>query len=310
MISVALCTFNGEKFVAQQLESILSQHLPVDEIVVCDDGSTDHTWEILTNFQNRYPKIFRIFRNEQTLQVIRNFEKAINLCTKDIIILSDQDDLWLPEKTENIKSYFDENPSMDALCHDLLLMKDETILDFTNWYTLNFDPDELNHMSLIDRLLFRGNIVTGAGFSFRKRNEPVRFDKASSKFLHDRQLGLYFALEEKLGIIRKPLAIYRLHDGQQIGTDFSIRAAKQKEFSKFDHAGPRLRINFYNAALEYWNQDFQFSSQEKINRIILHKLKQQRDYYFSQLPFFKRKYVQLVWWWNNRYGFRWKDFFS
>lgn len=84
-ISVALCTYNGEKFIHQQIDSILNQSLKVDEIVVCDDGSTDETQNILAKYQNKYPSIFKIHINEKNLRSVKNFEKAISLCSGEII---------------------------------------------------------------------------------------------------------------------------------------------------------------------------------------------------------------------------------
>src|SRR4051812_35139545 len=99
-LSVALCTFNGDKFLVEQLESILSQDLPVDEIIVCDDRSSDETLYLIDTFIRKYPGVIKLHQNESTLTSIRNFEKAIGLCTGDIVFLSDQDDVWLPEKTK------------------------------------------------------------------------------------------------------------------------------------------------------------------------------------------------------------------
>ena len=301
ILSVALCTFNGEKYIAEQLESILQQTIAVDEIVVCDDGSTDATWEILERYKNHYPAVFRIFKNEKTLKVTKNFEKAINLCTKDIIFLCDQDDLWLPDKTQKIVEFFENNPDKSAVCHDLQLMKEGKILEYTNWYTLNFSPIELEEMSFSERLLFRGNVITGAGFAFRNFRTEIELDTLSTKFLHDRQLGLFFALENKLGAISESLSVYRLHENQQVGTNLKIREAKMEEFQKFRKSNPRLKINFYNSAMEYWAQNLKFVSQERVNTLILSKLAEQKKKYFNSLPLFKRKLTQIIWWVNKRY---------
>ena len=99
-ISVALCTYNGEKFLKKQIDSILSQTIKVDEIVVCDDRSQDGTHDILNGYQSQYPDVFRVFINDENLRSVKNFEKAISKCTGDLIFLSDQDDIWIPEKVE------------------------------------------------------------------------------------------------------------------------------------------------------------------------------------------------------------------
>ena len=91
MISVALCTYNGERYIRQQMDSILHQDETPDEIVICDDGSTDHTDEIVAEIvsQSMVPCYF--YKNEKNLGYIHNFEKAISLCKGDIVFLSDQD---------------------------------------------------------------------------------------------------------------------------------------------------------------------------------------------------------------------------
>ena len=99
-LSVALCTYNGEKFIAEQLESIARQTVLPDELIICDDRSADQTVQILHEFANKAPFPVSIYHNETTLGVIRNFEQAISLCKGEYIALADQDDVWLPEKIE------------------------------------------------------------------------------------------------------------------------------------------------------------------------------------------------------------------
>ncbi|MBQ9141642.1 MAG: glycosyltransferase [Lachnospiraceae bacterium] len=91
--SVAIAAYNGEEVIRQQIDSILTQTLPIDEIIICDDNSTDTTWEILQTLAKEYP-IIHIFRNEHNLGFIKNFERALSLCTGEYILLSDQDDIW------------------------------------------------------------------------------------------------------------------------------------------------------------------------------------------------------------------------
>ena len=120
--SVALCTYYGEKYLAEQLDSVLSQENPVDEIVICDDGSTDNTHSILQDYQARFPELFRIFINEKNLGYVANFEKALSLCTGDLIFLCDQDDIWHQDKVKFILHYFKENPLIGVAAHNLDLI--------------------------------------------------------------------------------------------------------------------------------------------------------------------------------------------
>src|SRR4051812_21315110 len=104
-LSIALCTWNGARFLQAQLDSYLAQRRRPDELVVCDDGSSDATMQILTQFAQHSPFPVRISRNPQRLGVVANFEKAIGLCQGDVIVLSDQDDVWNPDKLEQIAAH-------------------------------------------------------------------------------------------------------------------------------------------------------------------------------------------------------------
>lgn len=93
MISVCIATFNGEGYIKEQLDSILTQIAPHDEVVVCDDGSSDATLSIINNFNDAR---IRVFENPVRLGYVGNFERVLTLSVGDYIFLSDQDDIWLP----------------------------------------------------------------------------------------------------------------------------------------------------------------------------------------------------------------------
>jgi len=102
-LSVAMCTYNGEQYLQEQLDSIIAQTRLPNEVVVCDDGSTDATLQILDEFQETAPFPVRIYRNGTRLGPTKNFEKAIKLCSGNVIALSDQDDVWMPHKLERLE---------------------------------------------------------------------------------------------------------------------------------------------------------------------------------------------------------------
>ena len=99
----------------QQLDSILNQTVKVDEIVVCEDNSTDNTREILEKYNKSNPGLFKILHNTQNLGSNKNAEKAIQHCTGDIVFLSDHDDEWLLNKVERTLEYFEQNPQMNGV---------------------------------------------------------------------------------------------------------------------------------------------------------------------------------------------------
>lgn len=117
-ISIALATYNGAKYLQAQLDSFTSQTLQPDELIVFDDGSVDETMEIIEAFCEISPFKVLIHRNETNLGYTKNFSKALSVCSGDLIFLSDQDDVWLPEKVEVVANFFLENPDKHLIIHD------------------------------------------------------------------------------------------------------------------------------------------------------------------------------------------------
>jgi len=108
-VSIALCTYNGELFLHEQIESILNQdYANISEIICVDDNSTDGTWKILQEYAGKYSN-FKIFRNSSNLGFIRNFEKALTLTSKKFIAIADQDDIWYPNKISKLVRVIGEN---------------------------------------------------------------------------------------------------------------------------------------------------------------------------------------------------------
>ena len=152
-VSVAMATYNGGKYLREQLDSILAQTIQDLEIVVTDDCSTDNTWDILQEYANK-DKRFRIYRNEKNLGFKKNFEKVIGLCKGEFIALSDQDDIWLPHHI----SFLLENigDKMIACGNAELMNSDGELMGITLDYSEALDrlpKDEMERAMTI--LLFR-----------------------------------------------------------------------------------------------------------------------------------------------------------
>ena len=97
LVSVAMATYNGEKYLVEQLDSILTQTHPIYEIIIVDDGSSDKTLDILNSYQDKFGNI-KVYPNSENLGVVKSFERAIMLTSGDYIALSDQDDVWSNDK--------------------------------------------------------------------------------------------------------------------------------------------------------------------------------------------------------------------
>ena len=117
-ISIAMATFNGSKYLQPQLDSFVTQKRQPDELVVCDDCSTDNTLEMLQKFQTYAPFPVRIYRNETNQGYISSFEKALSVCNGNIIFLSDQDDVWLDGKLNIVESFFIDCPEAMVIIND------------------------------------------------------------------------------------------------------------------------------------------------------------------------------------------------
>lgn len=117
-LSVVMCTYNGEQFIDEQVQSIVQQDFPAAELVIVDDNSTDGTWQKLKAWQQQYPFI-RLFQNEVNLGYNQNFEKAIRLAKGDLIALSDQDDIWLPQKLSRLVPLFNNPEVLLAHCRSV-----------------------------------------------------------------------------------------------------------------------------------------------------------------------------------------------
>lgn len=222
MISVAMCTYNGAKFLPEQLESIANQTVPVNELVVCDDGSTDNTIEIIKSFAKTSSFPVFIHSNIKNLGSTKNFEKCILLCQGDIIFLCDQDDLWRQDKVEKMDAYLNENPGMDAVFSDAMMVDDDShATGRTIWQEIEFNESKqrLWNSGKSHEILFNGFVVTGATMALRKSclERMLPFPTHVPDLIHDAWIAMVLSLEEKIGFIADTLISYRIHVSQQVG---------------------------------------------------------------------------------------------
>lgn len=218
-VSVAICTYNGEVYISKQIESILNQTVLPDEIVICDDGSNDNTIHLINIISASSSIPFRIYINDSNLGSTKNFEKAINLCTKSVIILSDQDDVWEKSKVETIVDFFTKNQKTDLIFSNGRVIDDnDNRLGYTLWEAFGFRTRQqvkLNKGRAYDVLL-KNNVVTGATMAF-KANLRDLFIPIPKTWVHDGWIALLVSVVGRVDSIEKPLIEYRQHSKQQIG---------------------------------------------------------------------------------------------
>jgi glycosyltransferase involved in cell wall biosynthesis len=232
-ISVALCTYNGENYLKKQLDSILNQTIKVDEIVVCDDLSTDNTIIILNEYKEKYPDLFSININEKNLKSNKNFEKAIQLCSGDYIFLSDQDDLWRKDKVEKTLEIFKNNPSAEGVFSNASLIDDNDNVLFDNislWDSVYFFESKiLKPLDLHRLLLLKGNYLTGATLCIKKEVKAFcfPFQTLDKIFLHDEWFAYILSERKTLFYSTENLISYRIHSNQQMGVGNIVKNAEK-----------------------------------------------------------------------------------
>jgi glycosyltransferase involved in cell wall biosynthesis len=222
MISVALCVYNGEKFLAEQLTSIQVQTLPVDEVVICDDCSTDNSIKIIKEFSEKVSFKIHINLNDRQLGSTKNFEKCLSLCKGDIIFLCDQDDYWHPEKVAIQVQYLAENPDKEAVFSDGGIMDGNSERqESTMWDAIMFDEKAQQNWKSgkAYQILYRGYVVTGATLAIRSRILPklMPFPDGIKTMIHDSWIALLLSLNNQIGFVEEKLINYRIHANQQVG---------------------------------------------------------------------------------------------
>ena len=225
-LSVALCTFNGERYVAGQVESILRQTRPVDEIVVSDDASVDGTVAVIEETLSRWRLAagrpaarLRVIRNAASLGVTANFEQALAACTGDLIALCDQDDLWRDDKIERMAAAFERRPELLLLGSNArMVAADGSALERDLWNTIAVTDAERSglHAGRGFEVLMRRNVITGATAMVR-RELIERAAPFPSSWVHDEWLAIVAAAIGELDVVSEPLIDYRQHGGNQIG---------------------------------------------------------------------------------------------
>jgi glycosyltransferase involved in cell wall biosynthesis len=214
-----MCTFNGERFLSAQLESIAAQDRPPDELVVCDDVSSDDCCELVREFARRAAFPIRLVINDRNLGSTKNFEKAISLCKGAIVALADQDDVWYRHKLARIESAFSQSHEIVAAFSDADLIDDDSRqLGTRLWTAFSFDQREqacfLKGRPL--NVLVKHPVATGATIAFPRQLFDI-VAPIPGNWIHDRWISFLLAARGRVEIIPDALMQYRTHSGQQEG---------------------------------------------------------------------------------------------
>jgi glycosyltransferase involved in cell wall biosynthesis len=209
LVSVVMCTYNGVRFVGEQLQSILQQSYPNIEVIVGDDASSDGTWKIVEEFTNKDQRI-RAYRNEKNIGYNLNFNKACGLAIGAYIAISDQDDVWEPSKIESLLSRLEESPS-HMLVHGISARFEE--MGKPHLRSLK----KVNYIEGNDmRKFFLLNIISGHSMLLRvellRRAQPF-----PQKIYYDWWLAAHACAAGDIVAVQKILTWHRMHDSNATG---------------------------------------------------------------------------------------------
>jgi len=219
-ISAVVATYQGERYLAEQLRSMFAQRVALDEIIVTDDCSSDRTLAIAEAVCAVSPVPMHILRGEKNIGIGRNFERGLRAAQGDIVFLADQDDVWRQDKVERMVTEFSKRPELLLLFTNANLVGDQgDSLHRTLFASLRIGGTERSRVrngSAFDALL-RRNVATGATIAMR-RSAITRALPIPSGWLHDEWIAMIAAVSGQIDFLDEALTDYRQHDGNVIGS--------------------------------------------------------------------------------------------
>ena len=265
LISIILCTYNGERYLREQLESLLQQDYARLEIIAVDDASTDTTLRILKAYAARDPRL-QVYRNPSNLGFRRNFERALGLCTGDLVSPSDQDDVWMPSKLSRLQ---------DTLGTAMMSYCDSELVDERGSALGQKISDKFNVASIDDPVSFVfSNCVSGHAMLFRRELITSGALPFPAELFHDWWLAFVAASVGRIRYCPECLVHYRQHE--KAVTDLSgqrrVRASERPRGHRLEAANEIQRRIRHFAAFEQGREKEFLNALERLWRGYEHKV--------------------------------------
>ena len=288
LISIAMTTFNGEKYLRKQLDSILAQTYKDFELVVCDDCSTDNTHSILEEYVQKDKRI-KIHYNDSNLGFIKNFEQTLRFCSGDFVALADQDDVWTNNHLEVLLSNIGEH---DIACSNSILVdKDLKPLNMDMKTSCHFTNVPKDNADLFFYFLFGNNFVQGAASLIKREFLQKCLPIPEFVIFHDHWFGINASICNGIVYLENSTLYYRQHGN-------NITQSADKVFQKIADAITNARFMKKKhasnlSACEYFlkQKDFKY-----VDKILLAKkiLLARKHYNFVKFTFLFIKYYKMI----------------
>jgi glycosyltransferase involved in cell wall biosynthesis len=261
-VSIAMATYNGERYLRQQLASLATQsHLP-SELVITDDGSTDGTLNLVDDFAASAPFPVYVHRNEARLGYRANFLRATTLCSSDLIAFCDQDDVWDPRKIEICLPLFSNTDVLLAYHNAIKIAADGHPIGLLDDWVLSQvinPPMSIGPWPFVKGFtqVFRRSLP----YSFDLWEMSVDYADVRERMAHDQWFFFFSSVLGSIAYIKEPLAYYRLHSSNAVGLleperlIDSVRlffANSADKYAQFER-GARACANILDKAKEDWS---------------------------------------------------------
>lgn len=230
MVTVLLAVYNGEKYLRQQIESVLNQTVTDVKILIRDDGSVDASCELINEYCDKYPQKISKIEGLPTGSAKQNFAELLKNCDSDYIMFCDQDDVWLPDKVERtleaIKAN-DNDGKTPVLVHTDLKVVDNSLNIISSSF---FEFQRLYQDNITLSKLLVQNYVTGCTVMINRALAQMCGEIPKECIMHDWWLALVAQLFGKIVCLKQPTMLYRQHGDNQVGAkaSYGIALIKRK----------------------------------------------------------------------------------
>lgn len=249
-IDVLLATYNGEKYLTEQIDSILNQTYTNINLIISDDCSTDNTKEILEQYKKKDNRV-SVYYQEKNLGYIKNFEFLLRKVEHNYYMLSDQDDVWLPEKIEKSFNKLKEE-NADLVFTDLEVVDENKNLIEKSFNKHMKKERKINRALNKKEFEYLYNSITGCTILSKKffLSKILPIPKESKYIIHDSWIGLIVSLYGKISYLNEPTIKYRQHSKNQVGANRNI----YKSFEEMRNLFIEVKKDLFSTYLKYNNR--------------------------------------------------------
>lgn len=281
-VDILLATYNGEQYLREQLNSILSQSYSNFRLLISDDLSTDSTREILAEYVEKDKRII-IFNQEKNLGVVKNFEFLLKKVENKYYMFSDQDDIWKENKIEKSIKVLEETNS-DLVYTDLEVVDENLNVTYESYWKLKGIYNKIKKYNNFESL-YLNNFVTGCTILSKKEfiKEVLPLPNTSKFVLHDYWIPLILSQKHKITYIEEPLIKYRQHKNNKVGSK-----KKTDELKSFEE----IRSLFINVKKEHFTVFIE--NEDKFIDEKIKKLNKEAIEYYEMLE--KKKNINFRKW--------------